>query len=665
MAEIAVLKQLLIVLTATLSIVFVFQKLRVPVILGFLVAGIIIGPNSLGLIHDVHEVELLAEIGVVLLLFTIGLEFSLAEFYTARSNILWAGVLQVGITTLVSLGALLFMGFSPQVGIFFGFLISLSSTVIVLKVYSDRREIDSLQGRLATGLLLFQDLCIVPMMLLLPVLGQSGHVSFFLVGWALLKAILVLLLVVAAARSALPWLLRQVAIVRNREIFLLFVIFICLGTAWLTSWLGLSLALGAFIAGLLISESEYSHQIVADILPLRDCFAGIFFISIGMLLNIDFLAANIVTSLLNFVMIIGIKALVIFLIYWWLYRSLRLGVILGLSLAQIGEFSFILAAAGRDLGLLTEAAGQTFLAASILTMVATPFMIQWVNRLAYGLEAIVKAPGRVAAAEKQKEKADAGHVMVVGYGLNGQNLAQVLKQVGIPYRILEMNPDLISEGKAAGEPITFGDGTQPDVLEAAGIHGARAMVVAISDPVATVRTVWQARSLRPDLFILVRTRYVSDIDQLYRIGASQVIPEEFETSVEIFARVLEEFHVPRNVIALQVDLMRRERYGMLRGLKLEGKSLDQLSQYLVGTTTDTVLLLEGSPAVGQTLAGLEVRSRYGVTVIAVVRNGESVHNPPPDFLLSAGDVLVLLGSHQELDQAMRLLSPATNTISNF
>ncbi len=664
MADVAVLKQLLIVLTATLSIVFVFQKLRVPVILGFLVAGVIIGPDSLGLIHDVHEVELLAEIGVVLLLFTIGLEFSLAEFHTARKYILWAGVLQVIITTLVSLGAAIFLGLSAQVGIFFGFLVTLSSTVIVLKVYSDRREIDSLQGKLATGLLLFQDLCIVPMMLLLPVLGQTGNVSLLLIGWALLKAILVLLLVVAAARSVLPWALRQVAIVRNREIFLLFVIFICLGTAWLTSALGLSLALGAFIAGLLISESEYSHQIVAEILPLRDCFSGIFFISIGMLLNIHFLIDNIAPALLNFLLIIGIKALVIFLIYWWLYRSLRLGIILALSLAQIGEFSFILAAAGRDLGLLTENTGQTFLAASILTMIATPFLIQWVNRFAYGIEALVKFPGVKTSADDKEESAT-GHVLVVGFGLNGQNLTHVLKQVGIPYRILEMNPDLISKAKAVGEPVTFGDGTQPDVLEHAGIHGARAMVVAISDPVATVHTVWQARSLRSDLFILVRTRYVSDIDQLYRTGASQVIPEEFETSVEIFARVLEEYHVPRNVISLQVDLMRRERYRMLRGLKLDGKSMDQLSQYLVGTTTDTVLLLEGSPAVGKTLAGLEVRSRYGVTVIAVVRNGESIHNPPPDFTLFAGDVLVLLGSHQELDQAMRLLSPPSEASSNY
>ena len=297
-------------------------------------------------------------------------------------------------------------------------------------------------------------------------------------------------------------------------------------------------------------------------------------------------------------------------------------------------------------------------------MIATPFLIQWVNRFAYGLEALVKFPGAKTSSDHKDESAT-GHVMVVGYGLNGQNLTQVLKEVGIPYRILEMNPDLISKAKAAGEPVTFGDGTQPDVLEHAGIHGARAMVVAISDPVATVHTVWQARSLRSDLFILVRTRYVSDIDQLYRIGASQVIPEEFETSVEIFARVLEEYHVPRNVISLQVDLMRRERYRMLRGLKLDGKSMDQLSQYLAGTTTDTVLLLEGSPAVDKTLAGLEVRSRYGVTVIAVVRNGESIHNPPPDFLLLAGDVLVLLGSHQELNQAMRLLSPTSEASSKY
>lgn len=664
MSDFGVLRQLLIVLSATISIVFLFQKLRLPPIVGFLLAGVIMGPDALGLIRNVEEVETLAEIGVVLLLFTIGLEFSLARLQPLHRYIIWAGILQIVFTTLVVLVVSLSLRYTPEVGIFYGFLVSLSSTAIVLKIYTDQREVDALQGRLATGILLFQDLCIVPMMLLVPVLGESGRVSFPLVGWALIQAVLALGLILWAARTVLPWLLRQVALLRNRELFTLLVIFICLGTAWLTSKAGLSLALGAFIAGLVISESEFSHQIIADILPLRDSFSGIFFISIGMLLNLDFLTRDLLTALLNFILIVGIKSAVIFLIFWQLYRSLRLGVVLGLSLAQIGEFSFILAKAGRSYGLMTPVEEQGFLAASILSMAATPFLIRWVHRLAFGLEAMVRDRSFGKPLEEGGGVGDptAGHVIVVGYGLNGQNLTRVLKEVGIPYRILEMDPQLVSWARDAGEPISFGDGTRPEVLRKIGIDQARILVVAISDPVATARVVSQGRRLRVDLYIVVRTRYVAEIDHLYRLGANQVIPEEFETSVEIFARVLQEYHIPRNVIALQVDLIRKEHYGTLRGLHLQGRRLDELGQFLVGTTTDTFLIVKGSPAAGKSLEETELRAQSGVTVIAVVRDGKSIHNPGADFCFAAGDVLVLLGSHQELDQATQILSPPSEAI---
>ena len=320
MTDLGVLKELLIVLTATIAIVFVFQKLRLPTIVGFLLAGVIVGPDGLGLIRDVHEIETLAEIGVALLLFTIGVEFSLAEILPIRRVVVWAGVFQITLTTLVVFVISLFFGAALEVGIFYGFLVSLSSTAIVLKIYNDRKDIDTLQGRLATGILLFQDLCIVPMMLLVPILGQSGNASFPLIAWALGKAVLVLGVIVVGSRSVLPWFLRQVASLRNRELFILFVILLCLGTAWLTAESGLSLPLGAFIAGLVISESEFSHQVVADILPLRDSFSGIFFISVGMLLNLDFLVEDAITPLLNLLLIVGIKSVVIFLVFWWFYR---------------------------------------------------------------------------------------------------------------------------------------------------------------------------------------------------------------------------------------------------------------------------------------------------------------------------------------------------------
>ena len=660
MSDPSVLRELVIVLTATIAIVFVFQKLRLPNIVGFLLAGVIIGPHGFQLIQSVGQVENLAEIGVVLLLFTIGLEFSLETILSVQRRVVWAGLLQVVLTTLVVLAVACLLGSSVEVGLFYGFLVSLSSTAIVLRIYHDRGEINSLQGRLASGLLLFQDLCVVPMMLLLPVLAGSGQDSIFLIVWVLAKSLITLVVIVWTARKLLPRLLHQVALLRNREIFVLFVVLVCFGTAWLTSESGLSLALGALVAGLVISESELSHQIVADILPLRDCFSGIFFISVGMLLNLGILSQDFRIALLELLLMIGIKSLVLFAVFWWLYRSVRLGVVLGLGLAQIGEFSFVLAKAGINFKLLSPADGQIFLAASILSMIATPFLIHWSHAWAFGFEGLFKDIGfnRSTSGEANETPSATGHVIVVGYGLNGQNLARVLKEVGIPYRVLEMDPDLVRSAKAGGEPISFGDGTRPELLQQVGIEKARVLVVAISDPAATARLVSQARRLRTDLYIIVRTRYVAEIDHLYRLGANQVIPEEFETSVEIFARVLQEYHIPRNVISLQVDLIRKEHYGTLRGIQLQGKQLDALSQFLVGTTSDIFSIIEKSPAIGRSLEEINLPSRSGVSVIAVVRDGKSYPNVDNDFKLAVGDMLVLLGGHKALDDAAQILNPS-------
>jgi monovalent cation:H+ antiporter-2, CPA2 family len=659
MSDPTFLRELIIVLTATIAIVFVFQKLRLPTIVGFLLAGVIMGPHGFQLIQSVSQVETLAEIGVVLLLFTIGLEFSLESILSVQRRVVWAGFFQVALTILVVLVVARFLGVSIELGLFYGFLVSLSSTAIVLRIYHDRGEINSLQGRLASGLLLFQDLCVVPMMLLLPVLAGSGQDSIFLIGWVLAKSLITLVVIVWTARKLLPRLLHQVALLRNRELFVLFVVLVCFGTAWLTSESGLSLALGALVAGLVISESELSHQIVADILPLKDCFSGIFFISVGMLLNLGLLSQDFRIALVELLLMIGIKSLVLFSVFCWFYRSIRLGVALGLSLAQIGEFSFVLAKAGIDYKLLTPADGQIFLAASILSMVATPFLIQWAHAWSFGFESLFKdfALNRSMGNGANETSAATGHVIVVGYGLNGQNLARVLKEVRIPYRVLEMDPDLVSSAKAEGEPISFGDGTRPEILQQVGIEKARVLVVAISDPAATARLVSQARRLRADLYVIVRTRYVAEIDHLYRLGANQVIPEEFETSVEIFAHVLQEYHIPRNVISLQVELIRKEHYGTLRGIRLQGKQLDALSQFLVGTTSDIFSIVEQSAAVGRSLGEIKLSSQTGVSVIAVIRDGKSHYNVGDDFKLAAGDMLVLLGGHKALDDAGQILNP--------
>jgi CPA2 family monovalent cation:H+ antiporter-2 len=657
MPELGFLRELLIVLAVTITIVFLFQRFGIPSIVGFLLAGVVIGPYGLRLVSDIATVDIIANIGVIILLFTIGLDMSLAEIASVRGYAIWAGLLQILLTIAIvaALGAA--FDLPAGVAIFYGFLVANSSTAVVLKIYSDRGETDSLHGRIATGMLVIQDLSLVPMMLLIPVLGSTGSIAYPALLWALLQALVAVCVIVVAARYALPRLLHHVALLKSREIFTLFILFVSMGTAWLSAEFGISLALGAFIAGLLISESEYSHQMASDLLPLRDCFSGIFFMSVGMLLDLSLASARPATYLAALAAMVVIKAGVIVAIFWLLYRSLRLGLIIGLSFAHMGEFSFVLAQAGREPGLLTDNGSQIFLTVSILSLMAAPFLIQWSRRLGFGLDRAVGGPSAGDDSATASESAEAGHVIVVGYGLNGQNLTRVLKEVGIRYQILEMDPSVVRAARAAGEPIVFGDGTRPEILHRVGIERARVLVIAVSDPVATARIVSQARRLRSDLSIIVRTRYVAEIDRLYRLGATQVIPEEFETSVEIFARVLQEYHMPRNLISLQVDLIRKEHYGALRGLRLQGRQLDELSQYLAGTTTDTVLILESSPAAGKSLEESGLRAHTGVTVIAVVRDGKSTHNPVPEFCLAAGDVLVLLGSHKELDEAIQILSP--------
>lgn len=644
-----ILTSLVTVLALTVATVFAFHKLRLPTVIGFLAVGIAMGPHGFGVIGHGEEIELLAEIGIVLLLFSIGLEFSFERFLAVKGPIIIGGSLQVALTVLVVTAVGVYLGYALRISFFFGLLASLSSTAIVLKIYSDRDELSALHGRLAVGTLLLQDIVAVPMMLTVPVLGQPDALSPQVVGLTLGKSVLAVALIFTASRFIVPWFLHQVARLRNQEIFVLFVLLICLGTAWVAFQSGISLALGAFIAGLLISDSEYSHQVVSDILPLRDSFAGIFFISIGMQVDLAFVGEEI--SLIGgaWLLLVLIKGGLITAIFSSLQRSFRLGLLLGLALAQVGEFSLILARMGGAFELLSPDQEQLFLATAILSMLATPLLIVGGGRLGFALH-------RGDGEEGPSAGDMSGHVLIVGYGLNGRNLARVLREVDIPHRILDLNPEVSRRMRTEGEEIQFGDGTRPAVLAAMGVARARVLVVAISDPMATARIVWHARRLNSDLYIIVRTRYVAEIPRLTRLGANEVIPEEFETSVEIFARVLQEYHVPRNVITLQVEMVRREGYSMLRGLRLEGKSLARFSQFLTGATADTFLVQEDAPGAHYTIGQLKEHFQGRTSVLALVRDGVSVESPPMDYPLRPLDILVLLGSHADLDRAVQLLT---------
>lgn len=651
-----ILRELVILLAASVVIIYISHKIKLPPVVGFLLTGILIGPGGFSLVRDTRTIDDLAEIGVVMLLFSIGLEFTLDRLRRIQKIFWVGGGLQVVLTVSASALVLVLLRIPAKDAIFYGFLVSLSSTAVVLKIQSDRGETDTPQGRISLGILIFQDLAIVPMIALVPILASVRAVSPLAIATRFLLSAGAIAAVFAVARFLMPKVLHLVVGTRIREIFLIASLFVCLGMALLTSSLGLSLALGAFLAGVIISESDYSHQVVSDILPFRDVFNSLFFISIGMLLHTSDLwnsraaVAGLVLS------IFLVKAAIVFLAVRVLGYDSRISILTGLALAQIGEFSFVLAGVGRATGLLPENIFQVFLASSILTILATPLFIQISPLLASRKERPGGRRGRIAEEEGEAGSKLRDHVIIAGYGLNGRNLAHVLKEAGIGYVILELNPEKVQAAAKRGDPYIFGDVSSRTILKMAGIERARTIVFAISDPATTRRGVRAAREMAPDIFIVVRTRYASAIDELYRLGANDVIPEEFETSVEIFTRVLERYHLPRNIIDAQVKIIRSECYGVLRGTCEAFKPTpERLADLMSAGTAESFYIAKGTWPAGKTLGDIDLRNRTGATVIAIVRGEESFTSPGAEFAVVAGDTLVLVASHRDMNRAFQFL----------
>jgi monovalent cation:H+ antiporter-2, CPA2 family len=654
------LDDLLILLVASIPIAFVCHRLRLPVIVGFMLTGVVIGPYGLRLIKDALAVEALAEIGVVLLLFTIGLEFSLRRMMEMKRLVLWGGGLQVLLTILGVAGIVHMLGRPTGQAAFFGFIFALSSTAIVLKTYMDRLEIDTPHGKAGVGILLFQDLCIVPMMMLIPILSGKEGSSFTNIAIKLGTALAVIAGIILAARFAVPFLLHHIVGLRSPEVFIIFVVTVSVGAAWLTSHFGLSMALGAFIAGIVLAESEYSHQIVSDVMPFRDVFNSVFFISIGMLLSLGSLAANLLPVVGWLVALVLGKAMIVLVVARLLGNSLRVGTMVGIGLAQVGEFSFILSKVGLGQGLLSESDYQRFLAASILSMIATPFLINLAPRIGYALQARLAPGSRLEPNIEDLGEAShslSQHVVVVGYGVNGRNLTKVLHRVGIPFVALELNAEVVRGARAQGVPIEYGDASRKEVLSHVGAQRAGILVVAISDPISTRRTVAIARELNPGLRIIVRTRYMAEVEELYQLGADQVIPEEFETSVEIFSRVLRDYGVSRNVIQREVEEIRSEGYQMLRSASLPLAELSKIAEAFGSMATETIFVGPNSPAIGKTLKELDLRNLTGASVTAAIRDGDTQINLGPEFRIEEEDILVLIGMTEQLERAVKRINP--------
>jgi len=649
------LLELVTILAASILVIVVFHRLKIPAVVGFLITGILLGPGGLGLVRDLGVINAVAEIGVMMLLFIIGLEFSLERLQRIQRYFWLGGGLQVLLTIAAVALISRLLGAKVEETLVYGFLVALSSTAVVLKLLSDKKQLDSPHGQISMGILIFQDMALVPMLAIIPLLANIKSVSVVALGSRFFLSLLAVAVVFFLARKIMPAVIGLIVRTRIKEIFLLSALFACLGMAYLTASLGLSLALGAFLAGIIISESSYSLQVVSDVLPFKDVFNSLFFVSIGMLLDTR-IAWHLRWQVLAVVAgIILLKIAVIFLTVRLLRFNARISLLTALGLAQIGEFSFVLARVCQDNDLLSGPVFQVFVASSVLTILATPLLMEAGPRL---VEKIQERGVLSASLERANMESEGlrEHVIIAGFGLNGRNLARVLKETGISYVIVEINPETFRAACQEGEPVIFGDASSQVILQEAAIARARAMVIAISDPAAARRVVSLARQLNPEVFIIVRTRFVTEIEELYVLGADDVIPEEFETSIEIFVRVLEKYHLPRNIINTQVQVIRSERYGILRGARSSSRRLtEKIYDYLEAGVVETFLVPEGSWLEGKTLGEIDLRGKTGVTVIAVVRNEKTHSAPGADFRLETRDILVLVGDHQAMDRAFGYL----------
>lgn len=655
--EPGVLKDIVIIFALSTFVNFIFTRIRVPAIIGYLITGIIAGPYLLKLISSPENVEVMAEIGVILLMFTIGLEFSLNHLLNIRKVVFLGGFMQLLLTATMAMLAARVFHFEWTESLFVGFLTALSSTAVVMKLLQERSELTTHYGKTIVGILIFQDIILIPLLLFTPMLGGAtadvGHDLLIL----MLKTIGIMFFIWVGTKWLMPWLLHLIAMTRSQELFLMSLLLICLAVAMLTHQLGMSLAFGAFLAGLMISDTEYSHSAFGNLIPFKDVFTSFFFVSIGMLLDLGFVAEHPWLVIGTVLLVIVLKAFVAGMTAFSLGHTFFGTVVVGLSLAQVGEFSFILAGLGLMHNIITPYHYQLFLAVAITSMALSPLMIQ-ISRPLASLMLRLPLPPRIVNGlfpVKQVEIPEiSNHTLLIGKDSRAINLASMIKTMGLPFTSIVFDPDLARREMEKGNLTVFGDATFEPVLREAFAHTAELVIVSVGNLITALSIVEHIRRMNKHAHIIVRTRHVTDIEELYKLGASQVIPEEFETAIDFFERILGKYLIPRMDIERAIARTREDNYGIFRDkTRVGGYSL---LKDIPDIEIAAARVGEESVFAGKTIAQTAMRKTAGVTIVAINHDGRISANPEPSSVIYGNDIVYLLGKPEMIALAINILS---------
>ncbi len=655
--ELEILKDIVIIFALSTLVNLVFTRIKVPTVIGYLLTGIIAGPHLLSLINGKHEIELMAEIGVILLLFTIGMEFSLKHLFHIRRIVFLGGLLQVSFTAGVFYIASYFYGMSWQSGLFIGFLAALSSSALVLKILQERSELTSNYGRTVLGILIFQDLLLVPMLLFANLMGgdsadiQGEMIKLFF------KAILIIGMVYVGNKWLLPKLLHLIAMTKNQELFMMSILLICMAIALLTSSLGMSLAFGAFLAGLMISESEYSHNVFGNLVLFKDTFTSFFFVSIGMLLNISFVIDNYQLVLFSVLMVIILKSIIAGGTGFVLGHTFRGTIIVGLALGQVGEFSFILAKIGHSNAVLSDYYYQLFLAVAVITMAMAPFLINLSGPIATTLLKLPLPKFLVNGIFPLKEMVIPdfkNHLVIIGKDASALKLSKMAKLNNIHHISIVFDPGTAREKINMGDNVVYGDAINVPILIKAHVDTADIIVVSVGDVISSMAIIDRVRHLNKVAHILVRTKSIENMEDLYRVGADQVFPEKLEIAIDLLNRVLVKRLYPQKEVNRMLTHIRNTNLGDFSHKDMVNipSALDELSNINISTLTIEKL----SEVEGKSLSEIHLRKHTGSTLLAIKRGSQIIEHPGPETVFNIGDIVYVLGNPEQANLAAELFS---------